>query len=303
MKVVILLPHFGVYGGVRRFFEIGNVLTERFYDVVAYQTDYRIEHNKDWFKCNFPRKMFPYGKKVEADIVITGDSRRQKAFNQVKADKKYVYVINDLPEYVKQYKTFKHCQYILNNTGLMSEFPKSQLVIGGVNTNYFQTIKNRDWEARVLKILFFGRFDKDQKGSDYILKQLREATKFINIEYSCFDNVEHKRPVKIHNPNQEELVELYNNHHIFISWEKWGGWSNCAAEASACGCALVTNGVNCPWAVNNENAIVTNNIVSALRELNDNRESLRMLALEGWEKIQSYDWEKVCDKLELIFKQ
>jgi len=303
MKIVILLPHFGVYGGVRRFFEIGNALTDRVHDVVAYQTDYRHDYDKNWFECNFPRELYPYGEKIKADVVITGDSRRQRAFNEIQAKKKYVYVINTFPEYLEQYKKFKDCEFIVNSLECAKNFPGSQLAIGGVNTDHFRITKDKDWNAKILKVLFFGRFGKEQKQADHILRQLKETTKFLPLEISCFDNDIHKREVTQCQPDQNELVKLYNDHHIFISWEKWGGWANPAAEATACGCLLVTNGTVCPWAVNNKTAVVTDNIIEAIRELDSNRNRMRAIADEGWMEIQKYSWEKVCDKLELIFKQ
>ncbi len=108
-------------------------------------------------------------------------------------------------------------------------------------------------------------------------------------------------------PSREQLVELYNSCQVYLnpSWAE--GWGLTAAEAMACGCALVSTsngGVN-EFATNGRSALLAP--VKAVDELA--RQSLRLLldeklrrriARKGGEQVQQFTWDRAVNSIEKL---
>lgn len=215
MKIGAILPHLGIYGGVRHFLEIGNIFIGR-------GMDYTIFSNQgqecDWFKCNFPIKNWD---KIEADYIMIGDPPSFKVLPKVKG-KIFVYAFAG-GHFLKGYQTvYGKYPFILNNRVFSKYFPDSHLIEGGVNTEWFKPKKR--------KVLFYDD-PRPCKGSTYIKEQL-----------SGLDNIE---LVGLKELNNTEIAKAYRKGDYFVSWESREGWSNPSAEAIASGLTVVTNGVNC----------------------------------------------------------
>ena len=147
----------------------------------------------------------------------------------------------------------------VNNRKFIKDFPDSYLVEGGVNTDFFRPKK--------LKIAFF---DKDNKGSEYIKKELKGLENISLLPMKNLDNV--------------ALSETYAQADWFVSWERDGGWSNTCAEAIARGVPVVSNGNNVePF----RDKII---IVKDLKQFFTN-------------PMVEFSWSKVVDKLQSIFEQ
>ena len=111
----------------------------------------------------------------------------------------------------------------------------------------------------------------------------------------------------VYRPSSEQLVELYNSCQVFQnpSWAE--GWGLPAAEAMACGCALVSTangGVN-EFAANDRSALLAP--VKAIGELA--RQSLRLLrdeklrrriAQDGNKQVQQFTWDRAVNSLEKL---
>jgi glycosyltransferase involved in cell wall biosynthesis len=111
-------------------------------------------------------------------------------------------------------------------------------------------------------------------------------------------------------PSQQELVELYNDCQVFLNPSWTEGWGLPAAEAMACGCALVSadnGGVN-EFAVDEKNALIVPIKRPELlaekiaRLLSD--DALRIkIATAGCQNIQKFPWERAVDSLEQVLLQ
>ena len=255
MKIGAILPHLGIYGGVRYFLEIGNVCADRGIDYTLFSNQ---EQKCSWFKCNFPIKDWS---NIEADYILVGDPPSFKILPEVKG-KIFIYVMAGgyfLDGYKQLYGKYP---FILNNRIFAKYFPDSHLVEGGVNTKWFRPKKR--------KVLFYDD-PRPCKESAYIKKQLLGL-----------DSVE---LVGLKGLNNEEIAKAYRKGDYFVSWESREGWSDTAAEAIASGLTVVTNGVNCePFS---DRVIVVENLreffVNPMKEFSWERVTDKLLEIFGGE--------------------
>ncbi len=125
----------------------------------------------------------------------------------------------------------------------------------------------------------------------------------------------HPRPAELpewieyrQQPTAEELLAIYNSCPVFLqpSWTE--GWGLTAAEAMACGCALVTtDNLGVREFADDGNSALFSPIKSpdllaenALKLLN-NDELRQQLAQLGQERIQEFTWERATNSLERLF--
>jgi glycosyltransferase involved in cell wall biosynthesis len=108
-------------------------------------------------------------------------------------------------------------------------------------------------------------------------------------------------------PSQEQLLDIYSSCQAFLSPSWVEGWGLTAAEAMACGCALVStaNGGVDEFATNGESALLAP--VKAPEELA--RQLLRVLrdeklrfriARKGSEQIGQFTWDRAVNSLEKL---
>lgn len=111
-------------------------------------------------------------------------------------------------------------------------------------------------------------------------------------------------------PSQPDLVELYNSCQVFLnpSWKE--GWGLPAAEAMACGCALVTadNGGAREFALDRVNSLLApikrpELLAEKMIELLANHDLRIRLAETGSQAIQRFSWQCAVDSMEQLLVQ
>jgi hypothetical protein len=129
---------------------------------------------------------------------------------------------------------------------------------GGVNAAQFRP---RDPDPRVgrsqrgepIRALVYGRMSRARKGSWIAARAIDLASRWtgVPVELTLFDAPPEgsetpslPRPLLIPTrwvigPSQDDLRDLYAGSDLFVSAERRAGWSNTAAEAMACGAAVV----------------------------------------------------------------
>lgn len=220
MKIGAILPHLGMYGGIRRFMELGNTFTER-------GINYTIFSNKEqsctWF--DFKGRIRNWSN-IESDYLLIGDPPSFGILPKAKG-KIFIYVIAGgkfIPIYRRVYGKYP---FILNNRVFKKYFPESHFVEGAVNIDRFRPGARRI-PADETRVLYY---DRKGKGVTYIRNALRD--------------IEGIRLIGLKGLDDKTIAEAYRNGDFFVSWEKREGWSNTTAEALASGLTVVTNGVNC----------------------------------------------------------
>jgi len=270
MKVGVVLPHLGQFGGVRRYLEIGNVLVKR---GIGYTIFVRKPKSCKWFKFNGRIQSYS---KIKADKIIFSYPPIFKLMRRAKG-KIFVYV-NAGGGFIRGYKkVYRKYPFIINHRAFRKYFPKSHLIEGGVNVHQFRPPKEpRSASQEKVRVLFYN--DRSSlKGGNLIRHKLKGIKGIQLVPLKGLDN--------------EQLSKAYRNGDFFISWESRLGWPNMAAEALASGLTVVSRGFNCEPFIDK---------IIRVKDAKHLRHFFSKADIRTKRKIRTMDefsWERVCDKL------
>ena len=323
MKVAALLPHVQIFGGVRRYLEIGNELSDRGYHFVLFHP----EGNKpEWLDFKGITKSFSSLGEEKFDIGLCSEYSILPYFEKLNARAKFFYF---LLEGHKQEKNVVRKDYFFlgNSEGICRRLEKKYRIFcfrapGGVNPRLFYPAK-REKGKDEFRIICYGRIYKRRKGIQYVIRAIEGLYReFPQLKLVFFDSLvgedrRDPRPmIKTATPHefhldlpQSKMAWLYSQADIFVSAERRAGWSNTTAEAMACRIPVVcTRSGNQDFAFHNQTALVVpfphpfllrRQIKKLIKD-----EKLRLrLAKAGYEKIKTFSWTALTDRLEQIFKE
>jgi glycosyltransferase involved in cell wall biosynthesis len=269
MRIAAIVPHILPFGGVRRFLEVGNVLSGRGYDYMVFVKNME-PHGKPvepWM--NYAGKMVSWEKakyKIEADIVLIGDPPSFPILDEDPSvrvsGKVYIWVIA-AGVYLEGYKKYEAKGYsmMLNNRVYSKDFPSARLCEGGVNTHVFS--------PKTVRVGYYaGR--GHHKGEQHIVSSLKDLYNVV--------------PVAIQGLKTPDLVKAYKSLDYFVCSENRPGWPNTAAEALACGVPVVSDSLN------------TSPFSDRVINVKDLREFFK-------NPMGDFSWERTCDRLEEIWRE
>lgn len=114
----------------------------------------------------------------------------------------------------------------------------------------------------------------------------------------------------VQQPALDRLLEIYNSSQVFLNPSWLEGWGLPAAEAAACGCALVSadNGGIHEFAIPGRTALIVpikqpGMLAEALIKLLTDHSLRVRLAEAGWREVQKYNWERAVDALERLLTE
>lgn len=323
MKVAALLPNVQIFGGVRRYLEIGNEFSDRGYHFVLFHP----EGNKpEWLDFKGVTKSFSSLGEEKFDIGLCSEYSILPYFERLNAKLKFFYFIQEGHKKEKEVVR-KNFLFLANSKGIYSRIEKKYNLscfkaFGGVNPKLFYPVK-REKGKDEFRILCYGRIYKRRKGIKYIIRAVEGLYReYPQLKLVFFDSLVGKdkrdpRPmIKTATPHefylslpQSKMAWLYSQSDIFVSAERRAGWSNTTAEAMACRIPVVcTRRGTKDIAFHNQTALVVpfphplllrRQIKKLIKD-----EKLRLrLAKAGYEKIKTFSWTALVDRLEQIFKE
>jgi len=331
LGIAVLLPHLGVYGGIRRFLELGSVWTRRGHRVALLVPPDRATETP-WLP--FPGEVGTSDRLKTGgpwDVVISPDPDLFLGALEPDTSDRALHVFYAVLEKAPGAPfAWRRADLVLANSSGMLRYLKDRGVRavgvpGGVNTSFFAP-PERDPRlvlARApLRFLVYGRLSRKRKGSKSAVYAISQACRAAGVfaEVVLFDAPPKgtevpalDAPPRISlawalHPTQEDLRELYRDTDIFVSAERRAGWCNTAAEAMACGTAVVcTRSGTEDFAVDGETASVSRwpwawAIARRIRPLLDVQVRMR-LARNGYQKIQEFSWERTADRVEAAIRE
>jgi glycosyltransferase involved in cell wall biosynthesis len=318
LRLALALPHLGVFGGIRRFLELGEVWARRGHEVAIFVPDTGNAHA--WLPFSgaiLPLAELPRG---SWDVVITPDPGLFHEARCPGALRVYYSVLEKAPN---EDRALRAADLVLANSASMRRYLSRKGIeaadaAGGVNLSRFHPAPTRTSEdSEPLRALVYGRVSRKRKGTWVAVRAIERAAiaSRVPVTVTLFDAAPQgeafalPRPLRVPhrwvlNPTQSELAELYRTSDFFVSAERRAGWCNTAAEAMASGCAVVcTRSGTEDFAIDGITAAVTPwrwswAIASVLRPLLNDPGRRNLLAARGLERIQDYSWERTADRID-----
>jgi glycosyltransferase involved in cell wall biosynthesis len=313
-----ILPHVKLYGGVRRFFELGNAFIEKGHNFNIYTPD---GYPPDWIVSKIKVKSFTELFKESNDILFFTDRKLKdvvlkansgfKVFYHVSRRIKVREIIKD-----KRFQIFACSQNVWKHDKFWFGISPYK-VIGGVNTiSYFEKKQSQKKPGEPVYIMTYGRICEKIKGADLIVSACEKLyKKYPNIRLILFDSPQNKEMEEaisaftskvpfefIINHPVEKNTELFHKADIFVSAEKQTGWANTVAEAMASGIPVIaTKSGTLDMIVDNKTGIFVKrnvrSIYKAIEKLVLSPELRNELAKNGRKHIEKYDWKLLAENI------
>jgi len=323
MKIAALLPHVEIFGGVRRYLEIGNELAKRGYYFVLFQPD---GSKPEWLEFKGITKSFSSLGEEDFDIGLCSEYSILPYFEKLNARAKIFYFVQE--GHKKEKEVVKKNYYFLGNSiGICNRIEKKYhiscyRVFGGVNPKIFFPLEKKI-RGNEFSILCYGRIYKRVKRIKHIIRAVESLyKKYPRLKLVFFDSLvgEDRRdprpmintrvPHEFHlNLPQSKMAWLYSQADIFVSAERRAGWSNTTAEAMACQIPVVCSRSGTrDFAFHNQTALVVPFphpllLRYQIKKLLKDEELRLRIARAGYEKMQEFSWSALADQLERVLKE
>lgn len=323
-----LLPGVGVFGGVRRFIEIGNELVRRGHRFTLYHPG---GERPEWLP--FAGDVRPLAALPDArhDVLINNDTFTLPDFEQAEAGLKLFYCVVEKFRNERRVLTDRRWTVLVNSTGLRERLSRrfgvqAEPVIGGVDPRVFQPQPELQPRDGPFRILAYGRVSRRQKGVPLVVRAVEGFQSAVSgrraVQLVLFDNVgpgneqdprgqvQTRVPLEFHlNLSQGELAKLYASCHLFVAAERKAGWSNTVAEAMACGLPVVcTRSGTRDMALHRETAWTVRwrhpwFLKRGIRALFEDPRLAEQLGDNAQRHVQQFSWPHVVDQLEEVVQR
>ena len=317
MKIAALLPHVQVFGGVRRYLEMGNEIVRRGHGFTLFTPS---GEPPGWLPFEGRMRRFSEIGSESYDIGLCSEYSVLDRFSALPASRKYFYFV--LEGHRREREVVRSgLRLLANSEGLARRIERKYGAAclrapGGVNPDLFHPLPApapRD----TFNILCYGRIYKRRKGIRYILSALDGlAGRFPNLRLILFDSlvgddrrdprpmVRTRVPFDFHlGLPQDRMAWLFGQADLFVGAELRAGWSNTAAEAMACRVPVVcTPSGTRDFALDGETALVAPIPAPFLlrrrirRMIEDPALRIR-LAEAGYRKITEFSWSSLAERL------
>jgi glycosyltransferase involved in cell wall biosynthesis len=315
----VILPNTKIFGGVKRFFEIGNILNRLGHEFMILTPE---GERPDWFEF--------YGKVVKLenihaftfDALFITEPDYLGLLKKAKTRLRIFYAILQRSRYLNRVRRDDDLIILANSTKLYKYLggPRKKNLfkaIGGVDTEKF-SFKKKSVTATSAPfiVMAYGRFYKRKKGTSLVVKACeRLLKKGYNIKLHLFDTPtdayaqEQLRKFRCRVPFEffinypvRNLQDLYHQADVFVSAERNAGWSNTSAEAMACGVPVIaTRSGTEDFVLHKQTGLLVWRhswfIERAIRELYLDGPLRERLSVNGRKKIEAFSWMNLVENI------
>lgn len=321
MKIAALLPHVEIWGGVRRYLELGNEFVRLGHEFILYTPQ---GWPPRWLEFKGEMRPFSDLNKDNHDIALCSEYSLLSEFQALRAKIKFFYFVLAGHRLEKQVAHLPF-RFLANSTGLCRRLKKryglhAELAPGGINPEIFYPAR-REGSKEEFRILCYGRLYRRRKGGHLVVQAVEKlAKKYPQIKLLLFDSPvqgETRDPRQLLKTSvpyeffwdlpQNKMAWLYSQADVFVSAEWRAGWSNPTAEAMACGVPVVcTRSGTEDFALPGETALVVPwplpfLLAKSIQKLIQDENLRNRLAEAGRQKILEFTWEALARRLEKIF--
>jgi glycosyltransferase involved in cell wall biosynthesis len=319
-NIAVILPNTKLFGGVRRFFELGEIFIAMGHQMTVFTDD---AAPPTW--CNFSGRMDSIVnlKKHDLDCLFITEPVFLQQLVNANARLKIFYHVGPRAS-LKEVLKHKEIMVFANSTNMFIRDKKRYGIeavkaLGGVH------IPTHPKEIRPTQspflIMCYGRLSRKGKGTGIVVKAAEKMYKSgRNVKLLLFDTPlddKGEKLIQAFNPKVPfefilnhpvaENEQLFKRTDVFVAVEKKGGWSNTAAEALAAGIPLVASntGTN-DFLIDGITGIKVWRhswfVKRALIKLMDNIQLQQTLAFNGRKKMESLSWNALAQNIIGIIK-
>lgn len=316
MKLGVILPHTKLFGGVKRFFELGNIFIDKGHEFIVFTPEGLAP---DWFNFNGKIDVLNNLSSYSLDALFFVEVKVLKNVLEAKAKNKiFYYVITK--KILKDIVKHPEIKIFANSTNVY-EYAKKHYRIesfkafGGVDVKKFATTSPKTISDEIT-VMVYGRLNRKRKGARFVIRACeRLYRRGKKIKLLLFDTpVDEKSKELIEkftckvphefvlNHPVNDNKSLFRRGDIFVSAEKRAGWSNTSAEAMASEVAVIaTKSGTKDIIINNETGLVIRrnsfSIAKAINKLINSEELRNKLAANGRKYIEKFDWEILANNI------
>jgi glycosyltransferase involved in cell wall biosynthesis len=317
VRIAALLPHVQVFGGVRRYLELGNQFVRRGHEFTLFTP---AGDPPDWLPFDGRMRPFSALEEESFDVGLCSEYSILDRYAGLRAARKYFYFV--LEGHKKEGEVGRSgLRLLANSEGLARRIERKYgrscfRAPGGINPDLFHPLSEHPPHAG-FTILSYGRIHKRRKGIRHILKAADGLSRrFPDLRLVFFDTLvgNDRRdprpllmtrvPFEFHlGLPQNKMADMFARADLFVSAELRAGWSNTTAEAMACGLPVVcTPSGTGDFAFDGETALVAPRpapflLRRRIRRLIEDPGLRSRLAEAGRRKIGEFTWSALAERL------
>lgn len=310
-NIAALLPHTKLYGGVKRFLELGNQFEKTGHSMTIFTPDGKYP---EWF--NFLGKILPLSEIADFSfdaLFFTELSLLEDAL-KANSSRKIYYIVNPSVN-LSKIKKHPEIEFFANSSNLLIRAKKKYRIeafpaLGGVNLENFNVKKLKPLNRlEPFTIMAYGRIAEGRKGTMFAVRACESLQKAgckvrlllfdspvtSNIQ-KAIDNFKTNVPFEfILNHPVDQNVLLYHKADIFVAPEKKTGYANTVVEAMASGIPVIatSSGTNDLLFHNKTGLLVTRNsrrIRDSILRLVDDFDLCLELTKNARANVEKLDW-------------
>lgn len=318
MNFGVILPHTKLYGGVKRFFEMGDVFIRRGLPFFVFTPD---GEAPAWYTGAVSTVRLQDISNYQLQALFITEMQFLNALLNAPAARKILYFVRP-SDNLRLLKKFPQVEVFANSSNSYEEAKSAYKIeafkaYGGINTvTYYPKEIVPKKAEEPFTILTYGRLAERKKGTRLVVKACEKLyRKGYNIKLILFDtpvNEKAKAAIEkftarvphefvLNHPVQKN-VELYHRADVFVSAEKKAGHSNTTAEAMASGIPVIaTSSGTKDFLIHQGTGLVVSRwswkIARALLLMINDFELRKRLAASGRKKIEEYNWDNLAEKV------
>ncbi len=321
MRIGAILPHLLVFGGVRRYIELGNAFVSHGHTFTLYIP--RVEYPQ-WLRFDGTLRALDEIGADRSHVILCGSPELLPYLDRAAARVKIFYL--QIENVAREADIVSSGRYhiMVNSSGLARRVRRRYGLepldgIGAVNPRIFHPTGERNRDG-VFRVLCYGRLSRPRKGTRFVVQAVRSMRRRgYPVELHLFDTInpgdddtrvgfDPGVPFRYYlNLPQSRMAARYAAADVCVSAEHRAGWNNTAAEAAACGLPLVcTRSGTEDFAEHNISALVVpfrgalpvrRGLISLCRD----RERAARLGDEAHRRIMRFTWDALCARMERTF--
>jgi glycosyltransferase involved in cell wall biosynthesis len=321
LTIGVVLPHVQIFGGVKRFLEIGNLLVRKNHRFLVFTPE---GLKPEWFAFEGEIRPLTDLPGFALDALFTTEPVFVPQLRAANARLKIFYAVIER-SFVKKLLREKDTIVFANSSNVFRYLNGERnnhvvKAIGGIDVNKFafrEKAARRDGDPFV--VMAYGRFYRRKKGTMLIVRACEKLySQGYNIKLHLFDTpVDEPSRAKIKafkckvpfeffvDHPVSKVQELYYQADVFVSAERNAGWCNTAAEAMSCGIPVIaTRSGTTDFLVHEETGLEVWRyswfIRRAIRRLIDDQHLHQSLIKPARAKIEEFSWESLAGNIEKI---